>query len=78
MAEILGVWIVVEFLLKHRPQSVPQKMPTGVKNISPFLYCSLLVHSAKLPTDASGVVGCVKSKISGQNGQTREDGLWVS
>ena len=53
MAGIFGGWIVVGFLVKHSLQSLPQKIPTGVKNSFPFLYSSLLpIHSAELPTEA--------------------------
>lgn len=45
-------WIVAGFLGKHNPQSMPQKILTGVKNSFPVLYFSLPICSAKLPMEA--------------------------
>lgn len=82
MAGIFGGWIVIGFLVKYSPQSIPQKIPTGVKNIFAFLYCSLLTLPTKLPQrpfllrPLIWTVACVKSRVSGQKEWTREKQGW--
>lgn len=45
MAGIFGGCIAVGFLVKHSSQSIPQKIPTGVKNIFPCFVLFSSPHS---------------------------------